>query len=256
MFLRKHMDSKGWVFLSVLQNFNRIKQLTSDLDLLRWACVRSNVIELRVGPDNVDRVRKLQDWQPWVLAMEERDASAQHDGLPDMQQPQVQPYGQQEYHRASVVSNSMSPRTSFSGVPYGSQSLPFNGQVNASEIGDPQITQTPLSAAVPDFTPSLQPFGNHSFQNLETPTEPENTFSDQQVENLMIVIRKPVNPTALVRPPFPTDSRTFSNGSLDPRNLSDEVAGLGISECQPDTTQNGESIQGRYERCQTYSPRH
>ena len=241
------MDSKGWVFLSVLQKFNRIKQLTSDLDLLRFVCSRSNIIEFRVGPDNVDRVRRSQDWQQWVLAIEERDPAAQHDGPPDMQQPQIFPYVPQDYHRGSVASNSISPRASFSGMQYAVQPISFNGQGSASQVNDSQITQTPLSAAVPDFTPSLQPLNNQSLQNLEMQTELENTFSDQQVESLKIVIRKPVNPTALVRPLFPTGSRSFSNGSLDPRNILREVADLSHEEQQSATHTNGETTQSGYE---------
>ncbi|OCK78937.1 hypothetical protein K432DRAFT_279072, partial [Lepidopterella palustris CBS 459.81] len=32
MFLRKRMDSKGFVLLSVIAEFNRIKQLTPDIE--------------------------------------------------------------------------------------------------------------------------------------------------------------------------------------------------------------------------------
>ena len=245
------MDSEGWVFLSVLQKFNRIKQLTSDLDLLRYVCSRSHVIEFRVGPDNVDRVRKNQDWQQWVLAMEDRDTSAQHDGPPDMRQPQVLPYGQQDFHRGSVASNPLSPRASFSGMPFGNQHVPFNSQGDAGQASDSQITSTPLSAAVPDFTPSLQPLHNHSFQNFEAHVEPESTFPDQQIEELKILIRKPINSTTLTRPSFSTGSRSFSNGSLDPKNISDEASILNLCEQRSATPTKGEFTQEGYGYYQT-----
>ena len=75
MFLRKHMDSFGFVYLSFIANFNRIRQLTQDFELLRYACFTSRTVEFYQPGDGVDRVRRREGWQQWVLATDERDPS-------------------------------------------------------------------------------------------------------------------------------------------------------------------------------------
>ncbi|PSN73200.1 hypothetical protein BS50DRAFT_464929, partial [Corynespora cassiicola Philippines] len=80
MYLRKHMDSKGFVFLSFITDFNRMKKLTTDLELIKLACHQSPVIEFRVGQDGKDRLRRKEGWEQWVLEMSKRDPSAQNEG--------------------------------------------------------------------------------------------------------------------------------------------------------------------------------
>lgn len=89
IFLRKHMDSQGFVFLSVLAGFNRIKQLTTDLDILKQVCHNSRTIEYLIGADGKDRLRKREDWKQWVMAVKERDVSAQNDGPEELHSPPV-----------------------------------------------------------------------------------------------------------------------------------------------------------------------
>ena len=81
VFLRKHMDSQGFVFLAFIAGFKRIQALTQDFDLLRYACHESRVIDVIQGEDGVDRVRRKEGWEKWVLAvMEERDESCRNAG--------------------------------------------------------------------------------------------------------------------------------------------------------------------------------
>jgi la-related protein 1 len=80
LFLRKHMDSQGFVLLNVIANFKRIKSLTEDIELLRHVCRQLKAVEYRPGEDGFDRLRKRDKWEQWVLSMEMRDPSAQHDG--------------------------------------------------------------------------------------------------------------------------------------------------------------------------------
>lgn len=82
VYLRSHMDSQGFVLLSFITQFNRLKQLTTDVELIKLAIQHSNDLEYLVGADGKDRIRKREDWQKWVLAMEERDESARIDGPP------------------------------------------------------------------------------------------------------------------------------------------------------------------------------
>lgn len=82
VYLRSHMDSQGFVLLSFITQFNRLKQLTTDVELIKLAIQHSNELEYWVGSDGKERIRKREDWQKWVLAMEERDESARNDGPP------------------------------------------------------------------------------------------------------------------------------------------------------------------------------
>lgn len=89
MFLRKHMDSKGFVFLSFISDFNRIKNLTTDLELIKLVCYQSRAIEFRVGHDGKDRLRARDNWQQWVLPVDERDLSAQNEGPEELYNPPI-----------------------------------------------------------------------------------------------------------------------------------------------------------------------
>lgn len=252
MFLRKHMDSEGFVFLSVLANFNRIKQLTQDMDLIRYVCLNSAHMEIRTGMDGFDRVRRRDGWQQWVLAVEERDPSARNDGPVQMQQPRFShPQVMEDYYSPKGRSPTLSPRGSFSptnGILVDSEYRSLNGvapsfippassAIANDNMTDGHITQTPLSAAVPDFAPGMPSMHNHGFVSLDSQihsqSQPQpqaqspgdNTFTDEQIESLVIVVRKPVSPGAPIRVPFHSAaSRTFSNGSIDGRTISDELS--------------------------------
>lgn len=77
------MDSKGFVLLNTIANFNRIKKIIDgDLDMLRNASQQSHNIEYQLGVDGQDRIRKRQGWQSFVIADKaQRDESARHDGV-------------------------------------------------------------------------------------------------------------------------------------------------------------------------------
>ncbi|CAO3588189.1 unnamed protein product [Absidia cylindrospora] len=63
IFLRKQMDSNGYVELSFLANFNRVKGLTTDLSLIRDALTQSQVVEVT----SENKIRKREGWEMWVL---------------------------------------------------------------------------------------------------------------------------------------------------------------------------------------------
>lgn len=254
MFLRKHMDSQGFVFLSIIANFNRIKQLTQDMELIRYVCFQSKNIEFRTGPDGVDRLRKRDGWSQWVLSMEERDPSAQNDGPTQVQQPRIprpQLFEMQYPPQSRVVSSSLSAPIGLehmaSDPVYQSPDsatptfVPVNPSfVGSSNISDGQPRQTSLSAAVPDFSPAMPPVNDVRTSSLHSHPPELSTFTDEQVDSLSIVIRKQGNGTISSRPPFNmAASRTFSNGSIDSRTITEEI--LKHEERQPSPSRNGNS---------------
>ncbi|GAA97488.1 uncharacterized protein L969DRAFT_42540 [Mixia osmundae IAM 14324] len=63
-FLRKQMNQEGWVDIALVASFNRVKQLTTDLDLIKDTMLLSPLLEV---DQERNRVRKLGDWHVWVL---------------------------------------------------------------------------------------------------------------------------------------------------------------------------------------------
>ncbi|KAF3481483.1 La domain family protein [Arthroderma uncinatum] len=163
LFLRKHMDSQGFVLLSVIASFKRIKSLTEDIELLRFVCRQLRNVEYRPSDDGVDRLRKREGWQQWVLGMDMRDSSAQNDG------PLIA--SAEEY----VPMASAPPHMNGNGT-YNSF-IPTADLVSAEEAPK---RQAKLSSAAPEFSP-LASNGAGSFE----PT----TFTDGQVDNFVAVVR-------------------------------------------------------------------
>lgn len=62
LYLRQQMDEEGWIPLSLVSNFNRIKYLTSDLNTLIETIKTSSVVEY-----SDDKIRKKEDWKTWLI---------------------------------------------------------------------------------------------------------------------------------------------------------------------------------------------
>ncbi|VDL59289.1 unnamed protein product [Hymenolepis diminuta] len=63
-FLRKHMDKDGWVELTVIANFNRMRNLTNDLDYIITSLATSKVVEVDAERK---RVRCRENPTIWVI---------------------------------------------------------------------------------------------------------------------------------------------------------------------------------------------
>ncbi|KAF2472197.1 uncharacterized protein BDR25DRAFT_19161 [Lindgomyces ingoldianus] len=227
IFLRKQMDSKGFVFLSVIAEFNRIKQLTTDMELIKFVCYQSSVIEFRVGKDGKDRLRRREGWEQWVLAKSERASSAQNDGPEELHNPPI-PHpagfdpGMPRYTEISAVSpTGPIPLPSDGGYP-GTNGIHPGGSLNAPLA---QAESIPNGQVVDGLNDSITANGQPNEVSTRTVTGEPDSFSDEQVETLSIIVRKQDQPSAPTLPPSAT--RTFSNGSIDSRSgVSDEAERL------------------------------
>jgi la-related protein 1 len=206
LFLRKHMDSQGFVLLSVIASFKRIKTLTEDMELLRAVCRQLKTVDYRPGDDGLDRLRKREKWEQWVLSMEMRDPSAQNDGPPPPA-TSLQPNPEGIYEIST-------PQTHVDGT-----TLLTNGSTHHDPAtfatshyplpnGGTTDSQMLLSSIAPDFSPFV-PVTDQS-ENVNVGSD-ENTFPDDQIENLVIVVRKP-GISSPAQSPFLVP---FSNGSID-----------------------------------------
>lgn len=238
LYLRKHMDSQGFVFLSVLAKFNRIRQLTEDLELIRYVCIHSPQIEFRIGSDGYDRLRKRDGWQQWILAMDDRDPSAQNDGPSSVQESPLQ---QQPFYGDPY---SLDNREIISPRPEGTNAhqtpdvipLPYMSTSPSRPIVNGGVNRganPPTSIPIPgsEFAYGPPPLSSTTKPSIDANRSVENTFTDEQVDLLMIVVRKSLNRALQPSPPFhSSSSRTFSNGSIDSRTITDELNKFNESE--------------------------
>ncbi|ETS88128.1 hypothetical protein PFICI_01956 [Pestalotiopsis fici W106-1] len=155
-YLRRCMDSQGYVFLDVIQNFTRIQQLTPDPHMLRIACVECPDVELVTGiEDNRDRIRRVKEWKTYVYPTGSRNEEVNFDEGPanvfkhDRSTMYPTPYMNQ--HHYPVESNGFYPNgAQFTG--YGHDGFQPYGMMNGIN-GQTHPNGTPLSAEVPEFSP-------------------------------------------------------------------------------------------------------
>ncbi|KAG5927861.1 hypothetical protein E4U53_002790 [Claviceps sorghi] len=181
MYLRKRMDSQGFVHLHFVAAFKRIRELTQDMAMIRAVCETSTEIDFVVGEDDIERLRRRNGWQNFVLPVEDRDDFARNGGPSQLTfKNRALNYGPQ-FNGAGPLPFGMLPPMGFSpqsggqfhhfpeGTPTSAQ--PVNGTMN----GHNGQSSTPLSATVPDFSPSgsaasgAQGQGstpNHASQNI------------------------------------------------------------------------------------------
>lgn len=149
MFLRKQMDSQGFVPLNVLASFKRVKSLTEDFELLRHVARQLRSVECQTGEDGVDRLRPRDKWQQWVLPVDQREPSAQHDGAaPARKTDENTPV---HSHSENVI-NGSAPQFVPNGVAHD--------------------VKTSLSSTAPEFMPSLLPAAVNEIANVGYPWNP------------------------------------------------------------------------------------
>jgi hypothetical protein len=198
-FLRKNMDSQGFVPLRVIANFPRMKDLTPDPEFIRIACGNSETIDYVIGmEDNIERLRARAKWDTFVIpAFDDRLEDARNDGplrivwrsmhsqhLNEYNIPMFQP----QYMNASPATYSM-PNGFAEGdmytQPFSGPSYPRNvenGFVNGHENN--AAPKTSLSPSVADFSPNgtTKPFA----PIIDGQMESANTFPDQHAGNAQL----------------------------------------------------------------------
>lgn len=204
-YLRSHMDSQGFVLLNVVAQFNRLKQLTNDIELIKLACQQSTDIEHRLGSDGKDRLRKRDDWEQWVLAMNERDPSAQNPGPEELSQPppaQPQVLDTSIAIRHTPLSYPMSPT---SGVTPSLQ--PMDPSVLSNGLSGHEFGEVSGYSCLHSSPTSVSFAGDnsHSPDHILSPTSLEptlngspeaesDTFLDHQIPRLSVIVKRQ-NPT-------------------------------------------------------------
>lgn len=122
IYLRKYMDEQGWVPVSLIANFNRVKQLTNNAQFILDSVRTSSVVEVEG-----DKLRKRNDWMNWKLPSQPASSS-------DMLANRIQSVGLEDGttsnggHSQAVLSNSSSQDLSDKSKAYngeGQDKLPY-----------------------------------------------------------------------------------------------------------------------------------
>ena len=143
VFLRKHMDSQGFVFINVIAGFKRMQHLTLDLEVIRAACDESRHVNFVVGEDGLERVRRLEGWRHWILPMEDRDESVTR-GFP--YNNRMMPFA-----TSPSVYSPQTAESHFGNYPNGNH---VSHMGNEGANGITYRSESQLSAAVPEFSPA------------------------------------------------------------------------------------------------------
>jgi la-related protein 1 len=218
MYLRKNMDSQGFVYLEVIASFNRVKSLTQDWELLKQVCLQSNLIEIRVGEDGKERVRKSHDYEQFVLPMPDRFPAARHEGPTKLEVPEQRMPAMYPMHMASNgMHHPMSmPRP---GDRRDNTHAMMNGAArgaffshNGENLYEEEVRGR--SQKPPVFNNNV-PEAYMSNGNLEP-----DVFPEHKLEQLTVCVR-----LAHRRVPYHTaNARTFSNGSIDQRTIAGDIS--------------------------------
>ncbi|KAK3995436.1 hypothetical protein QBC44DRAFT_26189 [Cladorrhinum sp. PSN332] len=178
-YMRTFMDGNGFVPVSVIANFGRMKLLNiSDPEVIRVACMMSEALEIiRGGEDGIEHIRATSlVTRSLILPEADRVEEARNNGPANFEvlqfhQPSAtiaypQTYGhyyeEQAYAQAGYVNGAV-----------------YDAPVNGGPVNGHQYShETQLSAVVPEFAPS------------ETPVtlESMNKLSDNQVDQLAVAV--------------------------------------------------------------------
>ena len=192
-YLRQHMDGQGFVHLSTIAGFKRIKAVTEELELLRFACSLSDQIEFGVGEDGIERLRIREKWQHFVLPVHERLEAYRNNG-PTNFVPYMKPDAAQfaiHYHVPFMAQPYPPVAAPGTFLAYPEDPAIFQAAYANGVHYDPTIAvngapvngvhghhDSRLSAGVPEYSPPQSPVTLESMTN----------FSDAQVENMMVIL--------------------------------------------------------------------
>jgi la-related protein 1 len=187
--LRRHMDSQGFVALEFIAAFNRIKSLSTDIELLKLVCQQSSHVQYRTGEDGRDRLRRREGWEQWVLAMADRDESAQNEGPKELHNPPVpNPAGfdQSNPPQYPTVQTGYGQDVSVPNIPQDAATAPTEDLTNGTSTEGANGTAVPNGQPIEESTKAVSP-------------EPDSII-DAQMESLTVVVRKATKSSTASRP--------------------------------------------------------
>lgn len=238
-FLRRNMDSQGFVYLDVIAAFNRIKSVTQDRELLKQVCLQSETVEIRIGEDGKERLRRCRDWEKFIMPMEDRFPAARFEGPQHLERPEQRMpniYGPMQVNTHGGAGYPMYPPRPNDRRSYDSSFAMMNGAARGAffpEQGSAEMNGEEMRGRAtksPAQTRNGHPAALDG--STESVAEPD-VFPDQNIEQLTVCVKMSAR-----RVPYHTAaSRTFSDGSIDTRTIAGEMV---KSDSQATPAVNGE----------------
>lgn len=195
------MDSNGWINLSVFAKFSLIRKQTHNMHILRDACAKSSDIEVQLAADGY-RVRKKQNFKPFVLPKEDRapevqqredmeTAAAKEESAPESAQPSESGRSQMSA-AARPFQPALHQKSSLNSLQSAAQPTPpvFNAPPPTfvdSETNGIQRRHSQLSADAAEFT---MPSGFTPASPVPQAEPQAADFPDEQIGHIIIVYKK------------------------------------------------------------------
>ncbi|XWW93181.1 hypothetical protein V2A60_001110 [Cordyceps javanica] len=152
MYLRQRMDSQGFVPLHFIAAFKRVRELSADIGMLRAVCEMSMEVDLVVGEDDIERVRRSEGWDSFVLPLEDRDDLARNHGPVKLSFKSRVPYPAPPQYNGMQMPYGMPSPPAF--VPQDQfQQFDHHAMNGVNGVNGHGQKGSQLSAAVPDFSP-------------------------------------------------------------------------------------------------------
>ncbi|KAF8422037.1 hypothetical protein EV426DRAFT_575423 [Tirmania nivea] len=198
IWLRKQMDSNGWINLSVFSKFSLIRKQTHNMHLLRDACAKSSEIEVQLAADGC-RVRKKHNFQLFVLPKEDRAPEVQQREDMEAAAAKEEPAPESAQHSESGRSQMSAAAQPFEPALHQKPSLNslqsappvLNGApvptVADSETNGIQRRHSQLSADAAEFT---MPSGFTPASPVPQTELQTTDFPDEQIGHIIIVYKK------------------------------------------------------------------
>ncbi|OTB03061.1 hypothetical protein M426DRAFT_24088 [Hypoxylon sp. CI-4A] len=213
-YLRKFMDSQGFVPLRVVAQFKRMQEIASDYQLIRIACDNSSLIEFVITEDEQDMVRRGDGWGHWTLPMPDRHQTARNEGPTNYRPSNLQ---MAYYPQAHPYGGEAPPMFQAGMDPYYTHYANGNNLVSPTSngvSGQSRASESQLSATVPEFSPTgISGMGSASQQG---------SISSEGLRNGLKSGNTDKKATA---PSFDQQAPLLANGSYEP--MGTEQIGLG-----------------------------
>lgn len=175
-----------------------MKDLTTDLELIKFVCLQAHELELRLGADGQDRIRRKDGWEKWVLPMDDRDPSARHEGPPEIEHSQASYSGvyAQPFRQPQTPQFDMSPHTNAGHFEQFSQSVgfspvPVSPQKKMNGVPGPS---SPSATGDYNQTRDSEPQVNTPLTNgFHSPKRSDNDGQHEADTSSLLVAVKPIN---------------------------------------------------------------
>merc|ERR1711935_1155955 len=126
-FLRRKMDSEGFLPVTLVASFNRVRSLTNDVTFIMQAVAQSEIVEVKDG-----KLRSKDDPTSWPLTLDQPD-------------PVISPNPEAEIDNAGDSTSGTGSTSVSSAVP---------AKTLTEKLSNPKATlKTSLNPNVPEFVP-------------------------------------------------------------------------------------------------------